>query len=64
MSFGERMAILRHRRKISQLALAETLGTSAAIISTYENDKVEPTVHRIKEICEALGVTATELLGF
>lgn len=62
--FGDRLFRLRVEKGYTQMQLAEKSGIQQGMISAYESNVVQPTVKRIEWFCKALGVTATELLGF
>lgn len=62
--FGERLKEIRKQKGFTQLKLAKKSGVSQMCISLYETGKFTPIVFTLECICGALGVTATELLGF
>jgi transcriptional regulator with XRE-family HTH domain len=64
MTFGERLRQIRKEKGIKQGELAKRIGINQDVMSMYERNKVQPTLSRIEWICNALEVTATELLGF
>ncbi len=57
------MAELRKARNITQVQLAQTLGTTQRAITYYENEADYPPVDAIIRLADALGVSADELLG-
>jgi transcriptional regulator with XRE-family HTH domain len=61
--FGRRLAELRKARGITQVQLAQTLGTTQRAITYYENEADYPPVDAIIRLADALGVSADELLG-
>ncbi len=61
--FGRRLAELRKARNITQVQLAQTLGTTQRAITYYENEADYPPVDAIIRLADALGVSADELLG-
>lgn len=63
-TFGQRLKRIRKEKKLTQIALAKKLGIANDHISKYEHDKHVPNVVVLEWLCIALGVTATELLGF
>lgn len=63
MLFGERLAQVRKKNKVSQEALAEKLGVHAPIIGRYERNDVKPSVEVAAKIAEALGVSLDYLTG-
>ncbi len=64
MTFGERLKKIRLERGYSQNKLAKIIGVEQCSISLYEVGRKQPTLDRIEWLCKALGVSATELLGF
>lgn len=63
-TFGQRLRRIRKEQKLTQKEFAKKVGITHNHISEYECDKVEPSISRLEWLCKALGVTATELLGF
>lgn len=63
-TFGQRLKRIRKAKKLTQVELAKIVGVTNQYISTYEKEKHTPNVATLEWICKALGVTATELLGF
>ena len=63
MLFGERLAGLRKKKKISQDELAKTLGVHAPIIGRYERGQVNPSVEVAAKIANALEVSLDYLVG-
>lgn len=62
-TFHENLKKVMKNRKISQEELADAIGTSAASISYWLNNKAQPTVENFKKIVEYLKIDANELLG-
>lgn len=64
-TFGQKLKRIRKEKGLSQTELAKITGISNATLSAYEHDHIsEPKLAFIEWICKALGVTATEMLGF
>lgn len=63
-TFGQRLKRMRKAKGLTQTELAKKMGVSHVSISMYENDIEHPKVVSLEWLCQALGVTATELLGF
>ena len=63
-TFGKRLKKIRKQKKFSQKKLAEKTGISQQQLCLYELDKHVPSLTIFEWICQALGVSATELLGF
>lgn len=62
--FGKRLKEIRKQKGISQSQLSKKSGILQCSISLYEHDKIQPKMFALECLCGALGVTATELLGF
>jgi len=63
LSFGTRIAELRHKAGLSQRALAAELGISQRMVAYYEGQTEYPPAHLLGPLCQLLGITADELLG-
>ena len=63
-TFGQRLKRIRKGKKLTQRKLAKKSGIYHQNISNYELEKAYPNLPTIEWLCEALGVSATELLGF
>ena len=63
-TFGVRLKKIRKLKKLPQWKLAEKIGISQQQLCLYEADKHVPSLTIFEWICTALGVSATELLGF
>lgn len=61
-NLGEKIWRLREERGLSQEALAEKLDVSRQTVSNWENDKATPDAYKLRQLCEALDVSADELL--
>ena len=61
--FGERLHLLRRRRKQSQIDVANLLGVSSAQISDMENGKSGTTLDKLFILCNYYHVSADYLLG-
>ena len=64
LTFGERLKIIRSRKKMSQVELAKRVDLFPYTINNYEKDKYMPNGANLERICKVLDVTASELLGF
>lgn len=62
-NLGEKIWRLREERGLSQEALAEKLDVSRQTVSNWENDRATPDAYKLKQLCEALGVSADGFLG-
>jgi len=62
-AFGERLAELRAERGITQIQLAEMIGSSQRAVSHYETVAEYPPTNVVVQIAEILKVSTDELLG-
>ena len=62
MTFGEKITLLRTRKKLSKKALAEAAGLHWVSISKYERNETEPYADALKRLASTLGVSADYLL--
>lgn len=64
MTFGEKVRNERNRLGLSQDELAEKIGVTRRVISSYENDSSRPRgTERYNKLAEALGVNINYLLS-
>ena len=63
MLFGERLAQVRKSKKVSQDALAKSIGAHAPVIGRYERNEVKPSIEVACKIAEALDVSLDYLVG-
>lgn len=63
MLFGERLALVRKKKKISQDELAKAIGVHAPVIGRYERDEVKPSIEVAAKIAQSLGVSLDYLTG-
>jgi transcriptional regulator with XRE-family HTH domain len=61
--FGRRLTTLRQSRGLTQVQLAQAIGSTQRIISRLETVAEHPTVPLLIELARALKVSADELLG-
>jgi transcriptional regulator with XRE-family HTH domain len=62
-SIGKRLARLRKGKGLTQGELAEILGVTQPLVSSYERDELRLHGDTIIQLTKILGVTADELLG-
>ena len=62
MSIGDRIKAERTKKNITQLQLAELLGSSQSLIAAYENGRKTPKLRTIKLIAQALDINPLSLL--
>src|SRR5262249_13202148 len=65
MEIGDRIRLVRRRRKITQLQLAQAIGTNVTAVVLWENKKNRRgiTSENLRKVADALGVDVAELLG-
>ena len=63
MLFGERLTLVRKRKKTSQDELAKAIGVHAPVIGRYERDEVKPSIEVAAKIAHSLGVSLDYLTG-
>lgn len=64
LRFGDRMRAIREARGISQKDLSNKIGVTPNYVSDYERNIHIPNIQMLEWICKALGVSASDLLGF
>lgn len=64
MEFYEQLSKIRKQKEISQEELAEKVGVSRQAVSKWENGTAQPEMANVAKLCEILGVTPNELLGY
>ena len=62
--FGERMRAQRETAGLTQHALAKRSAVNRSTIAMLEAGRQHPTFVQIARIAKALGLSATELIGF
>lgn len=60
---GSRIRKYREERKISRSELAQTLGLTVSCISNWELGQNDPAADHLGDLCRALQVSPSELLG-
>ena len=60
---GEKLKQLRKQKKLSQVTLAEWLGVSKSVISSYENEIHLPPYDVLLKLSRIFGVSTDYLLG-
>jgi transcriptional regulator with XRE-family HTH domain len=63
MLFGERLALVRKRKKISQDELAKAIGAHAPVIGRYERSEVKPSIEVATRLAQFLMVSLDYLVG-
>lgn len=62
-SLGTKLRTLRKSQGLSLKQLAERIGCTASYLSMVENERLDPSVSRLKKIVDALGKTILDLFG-
>lgn len=62
MVIGEKMRAERLRRKWTQKELASRMGCTQQLVSVIENGDCEPTISRMKNFCDTVGIRMGSLL--
>src|SRR5438270_7583928 len=62
--FGRRLVELRKARGLTQVEMAERLGSTQSFVSKYERGDLRLHGELIVKLAAALGVSTDELLGF
>ncbi|MBO8136763.1 MAG: helix-turn-helix domain-containing protein [Desulfotomaculum sp.] len=63
MSFGKRLKKLREEKGLTQEELGQKLNLKKAVISKYENNRLQPSLETINYLASFFNVTADYLLG-
>ena len=63
MTFGERLASVRKKRKMSQAEVGKLININGDAYGRYERNEVNPTVEMATKIANALGVSLDFLVG-
>ncbi len=61
--FGQRLARVRKARGLTQVQLAQAIGSTQRAISYYENNGGYPPTPVAVELARALGISTEELMG-
>lgn len=63
LKYGDRIALLREKRGLTQEELSNKIGISRAALSHYETNRREPDYETINKIANYFNVTVDYLLG-
>lgn len=63
MDFNELLKMHRQNAKLSQRAVAETLGISLRGYQQYEQGLFEPNIEKLIKLADMFGITVDELIG-
>ena len=60
MDVGKRLVDLKEKTGMTRTALSKKSGVALSFINDIERGEKEPTIHTLKRLCEALGVSLAE----
>lgn len=63
MTFGERLGIVRKRKKLSQADVGKMIGINGDAYGRYERNEVKPTIEMATKIANSLKVSLDYLVG-
>ncbi len=63
MDFGDRMALVRKQKKLSQGELGRLADVSGDIVGKYERNEMKPSIETARRLANALNVTLDYLVG-
>ena len=63
MTFGERLAIVRKKQKMSQADVGKIINVNGDAYGRYERDEVKPTIEMANKIANALNISLDYLVG-
>ncbi len=63
MTFGERLTLVRKRKKLSQAEVGKKIGINGDAIGRYERNEVKPTIEMATKIAQALQISLDYLVG-
>tara|TARA_B100000780_G_scaffold156289_1_gene109291 strand:+ start:609 stop:992 length:384 start_codon:yes stop_codon:yes gene_type:complete len=63
MTLGEKITMLRKKKSLSQLELADKVGVSRDTIGKYERNDITPTVDKAKKIADIINVSLDYLVS-
>ena len=63
MTFGERITLVRKRKKMSQADVGKKIGINGDAIGRYERNEVRPTIEMATKLAQALEVSLDYLVG-
>lgn len=61
MTIGEKIKRLRVERLLSQRGLAAAVGVDVQSVNRWERGRKQPSLRNLAKLCDALGITPTEL---
>jgi len=61
--FGQKLAMFRKEKGLTQTELAKKLHTTQKMIDYYERRAINPSVEFVRSVAETLGISVDEILG-
>lgn len=61
--YGQRLKEARKKKNLTLINVGIRLNTTHATISRYENEKLEPNINTLKELCKIYNVSADYIIG-
>ena len=63
MTFGERLILVRKRKKLSQADVGKKININGDAVGRYERNEVRPTIEMATKLAQALEVSLDYLVG-
>lgn len=63
-NIGDQLKVIRKKQGFSQASLAAKAGMNTNAVAKIEQGVSEPTLATVKKLCRALGIKASDLLGY
>ena len=63
-AIGQRIKVLRKKKKLNQQELADLLGKSLRTVQKYETGEIEVSIAIINQLADLLDSTPTFILGY
>jgi len=61
--FGQKLALFRKRKGLTQTELAKELHTTQKMVDYYERRAINPSIEFVRSVAETLGISVDEILG-
>lgn len=61
--YGKRLKEARKSKNLTCVNVGIKLNTTHATISRYENEKLEPSIDTLRELCKLYGISADYIIG-
>lgn len=61
--YGQRLKEARKSKGLTLINVAMILNTTHATISRYENEKLEPSIETLKQLCKLYRVSSDYIIG-